>query len=68
MMTPVSSLSGSAQIIGLGFPMTYFRPISVGAFTKGLDFADLGSSILMLALFIPVLITLSLVLLPKQER
>jgi len=68
MMTPVSSLSGTAQIIGLCFPMTYFRPISVGTFTKGLGFADLGSSILMLMVFIPVLTAISLLLLPKQER
>ena len=53
MMTPVSSLSGMAQIIGLCFPMSYFRPISVGTFTKGLGFADLGSSILMLMLSFP---------------
>ena len=68
MMTPVSSLSGMAQIIGLCFPMSYFRPISVGTFTKGLGFADLGSSILMLMLFVPVLTTISLLLLRKQER
>ncbi len=35
MMTPVSSLSGMAQIMGRVFPMTYFVPISVGTFTKG---------------------------------
>jgi ribosome-dependent ATPase len=68
MMTPVSSLSGLAQIIGLCFPMSYYRPISVGAFTKGLGFADLGSSILILLLFIPILTTISLLLLRKQER
>jgi ribosome-dependent ATPase len=68
MMTPVSSLSGTAQIIGLGFPMSYYRPISVGTFTKGLGFSDLGSSILTLIVFIPVLITISLLLLRKQER
>ncbi|MTV15427.1 MULTISPECIES: ribosome-associated ATPase/putative transporter RbbA [Bradyrhizobium] len=68
MMTPVSSLSGTAQIIGLGFPMSYYRPISVGAFTKGLGFADLGSSILLLTLFIPVLTIISMLLLRKQER
>ena len=68
MMTPVSSLSGTAQIIGLGFPMTYYRPISVGTFTKGLGFGDLGSSILMLAVFIPVMTSISLMLLRKQER
>ncbi len=68
MMTPVSSLSGTAQIIGLCFPMSYFRPVSVGTFTKGLGFADLGSSILMLIVFIPVLTLASLLLLRKQER
>ncbi len=68
MMTPVSSLSGTAQIIGLLFPMTYFRPISVGTFTKGLGFADLGAAILMLSLFIPALTAISLFLLPKQEK
>lgn len=68
MMTPVSSLSGTAQLIGLIFPMTYYRPISVGTFTKGLGFSDLTSSILLLILFIPVLTVLSLWLLPKQER
>jgi len=67
-MTPVSSLSGTAQIIGLGFPMSYYRPISVGTFTKGLGFADLGSSILTLIVFIPVLTTISLLFLRKQER
>lgn len=68
MMTPVSSLSGTAQLIGLIFPMTYYRPISVGTFTKGLGFSDLTSSILLLILFIPALTVLSLWLLPKQER
>jgi ribosome-dependent ATPase len=68
MMTPVSSLSGMAQIIGLCFPMSYYRPISVGTFTKGLGFSDLQSSILMLAVFIPVLTTISMLLLRKQER
>ena len=35
MMTPVSSLAGVAAFMGRIFPMTYFLPISVGAFTKG---------------------------------
>lgn len=68
MMTPVSSLSGMAQLIGLCFPMSYYRPISVGTFTKGLGFADLWSSILMLVVFIPALTAISLMLLRKQER
>ena len=68
MSTPVSSLSGSAQIMGLGFPMTYFVPISVGTFTKGLGFHDLSGDLLTLLIFPPVLIGLSLLLLRKQER
>ncbi len=68
MRTPVSSLSGTAQIIGYGFPMSYYRPISVGTFTKGLGFQDLGSSLLTLTVFVPILTLLSLLLLRKQER
>jgi ribosome-dependent ATPase len=47
--------------------MTYFLPISVGAFTKGLGFYDLAGNLAGLALFIPVLTLLSLLLLKKQE-
>jgi len=68
MMTPVSSLSGVARIMGRAFPMTYFLPISVGTFTKGLGFADLGGTMAQLAVFIPVLTLISLLLLRKQER
>jgi ribosome-dependent ATPase len=68
MMTPVSSLSGAARIMGRAFPMTYFVPISVGTFTKGLGLADLGNDVVALIIFIPVLTTISLLLLRKQER
>ena len=68
MMTPVSSLAGEAQIMGRGFPMTYFVPISVGTFTKGLGFTDLVTDLAALAVFIPVLTLLSVLLLRKQER
>jgi ribosome-dependent ATPase len=68
MMTPVSSLAPGAQIIGRGFPMTYFVPVSVGTFTKGLGFADLSGDLLALAIFIPVFTLLGVLLLRKQER
>ena len=68
MMTPVSSLAGSAQLMGRAFPMTYFVPISVGTFTKGLGFADLGGNLAALALFVPILTLLNVLLLRKQER
>jgi len=68
MMVPVSSLTGMARTMGRLFPMSYFLPVSVGTFTKGLGFADLATNIGMLALFIPGLLALSLLLLRKQER
>jgi len=68
MMSPVSSLSGFAQVIGRAFPMSYFVPVSVGTFTKGLGFADLAVTLAELAAFIPILTILNLMLLRKQER
>ncbi len=68
MLAPVSSLSGFARILGRCFPMSYFLPISVGTFTKGLGFADLGFYLVALVVFVPILTTLSLLLLRKQER
>jgi ribosome-dependent ATPase len=68
MTVPVSSLSGMARIMGRLFPMTYFLPISVGTFTKGLGFSDLATNLAALAVFIPALTLLSLLLLRKQER
>ena len=54
--------------MGRVFPMTYFLPISVGTFTKGLGFGDLGGNLGSSRVFIPALTLLSLVLLRKQER
>ena len=68
MLVPVSALSGMAQIMGRLFPMTYFLPISVGTFTKGLGFHDLALDLAGLALFIPGLTLLSLLFLRQQER
>jgi ribosome-dependent ATPase len=67
MMTPVSSLAGIGAFMGRIFPMTYFLPISVGTFTKGLGFADLGGNLLALTVFALVLTLLSVVLLRSQE-
>jgi ribosome-dependent ATPase len=68
MMQPVSSLEGGAALIGQGFPTSYFLTISVGTFTKALGFPDLWLQFLALAAFLPVLTTLSVLLLKKQER
>ena len=68
MMTPVSSLTGAARLMGQAFPMSYFVPVSAGTFTKGLGFHDLGGDIAGLAVFVPVLLILNVLLLRKQER
>jgi ribosome-dependent ATPase len=64
---PVSSMTGGAAIMGRGFPTTYFREISVGTFTKALDFADLWVNHLALALFALALFAAALLLTGKQE-
>ena len=68
LQVPVSSLSPVAQIMGRVFPMTYFRPVAIGTFTKGLGFGDLAFNIAELSVFIPALLLISLVLLRRQER
>ena len=68
MLVPVSSLTGMARIMGRLFPMSYYLPVTVGTFTKGLGFTDLAANIGALALFIPALTLLNLLLLPKQQR
>ena len=45
--------------MGRAFPMSYFVPISVGTFTKGLGFLDLGADLAALAVFVPVLTLLN---------
>ena len=67
-LTPPSSLTGSAAVIGTLFPSTYFMNISVGTFTKALGFTTLSASFVALAAFIPVLTILSLAFLRKQEK
>ena len=68
MMVPVSSLKGFPAFMGHIFPMTYFVPICVGTYTKGLDFPDLIGRLGWLSLFVPALLLLSLLFLRKQER
>jgi len=68
MIDPVSSLEGGARFVGEIFPTTHFITLCRGTFSKALGFAELGSSLLPLALAIPVILGLSVVLLKKQER
>jgi ribosome-dependent ATPase len=67
MLVPVSSLAGAAWVLGALFPMSYYLPVSVGTFTKGLGFSDLVATLGALALFVPVLTLLAVALLRGQE-
>jgi ribosome-dependent ATPase len=67
LVIPVSSLTGSGRALGLAFPPAWYQPISVGAFTKGLGWADLWPNVLMLSGFCLIFFALSLVLLKKQD-
>jgi ribosome-dependent ATPase len=68
LLVPVSSLTGQGRLIGLLFPSGWFQPISVGAFTKGLTYSDLGLNVLVLVLFTACYFTASHIFLQKQER
>ncbi len=68
LLQPVSTLDGGARIFGTLWPTTYYMHASVGAFTKGLGPDGLLTDALALAAFIPVLIGLSVVGLPRQEK
>lgn len=67
MTVPVSSLEGIGHLVGQVYPTAHFLVISRGIFSKALGFADLHQEFLALAIAIPVLITLSALLLKKQE-
>jgi len=67
LLVPVSSLTGAGRVIGLMFPAAWFQPISVGTFTKGLGFSDLGFNALVLALFALGYLTAAHIFLKKQE-
>ena len=65
---PLSSLSGSAYAIGLGFPASWFQRISMGGFTKGLGLEDFSKEYAVLAAFSLGYLILASMLLKKQEK
>jgi ribosome-dependent ATPase len=68
MIQPVSTLEGSARLIGTLWPTTYYLHMSVGAFTKGLEFHDLIPDLVALIIFVPVFTLVAAMLLRKQEK
>lgn len=68
LLVPVSSLSGGARLMGLAFPSSWYQQVSVGAFTKALDFAELWTDIVVIVLIGLVYIGLAMLALRKQGR
>jgi ribosome-dependent ATPase len=67
-LMPVSSMSPDAQAIGRVFPSYYFQHISVGAFTKALDFHALSGELLALAAIAVAITALARAGLRTQQR
>ncbi|PZP56364.1 MAG: multidrug ABC transporter ATP-binding protein [Micavibrio aeruginosavorus] len=67
LLQPVNTLEGGARWIGTFYPTGYFMKISVGTFTKGLDFIALQPFLTSLAIFTPALLFVNVFLLRKQE-
>ncbi len=67
LFAPVSSLSGTAKILGLSFPSAWYQPITVGVFAKGLGMLDLWRNVVAILVIELAFLALSLLLLRKQE-
>ena len=67
MITPVSTQTGMARLIGSIYPTTYMLLISRGIFNKALNFVDLNFEILILAITLPIISAACIMLLKKQD-
>jgi ribosome-dependent ATPase len=67
LFAPVSSLSGTARILGLSFPSAWYQPVTVGVFAKALGFLDLWRNIAAITIVALAFLALSLLLLRKRE-
>jgi ribosome-dependent ATPase len=68
LLQPVSTLTGSAKVMGVIWPTSYYMHASKGVFTKGLGPALLMQDIIFLACCIPILWLVSVLALRKQEK
>ena len=68
LLQPVSTLAGSAKLMGTIWPTSYYMHASRGVFTKGLGADLLMQDVIVLACYIPVLWLVSTLALRKQEN
>jgi len=67
LFAPVSSLSGTAKILGLTFPSAWYQPVTVGVFAKALGFLDLWRNVAAITVIGLAFLVVSLLLLRKRE-
>ena len=68
LIDPVTSLEGSARLIGEIYPATHMITISRGVFNKALGFADLDAAFWAMAAALPVILGAAILAVRKQER
>jgi len=68
LLQPVSTLEGSARVIGTIWPTTYYMHSSVGAYTKGVAAGLMVRDLVVLAISFPILLAISMFGLKKQEK
>ncbi|MFT3922210.1 MAG: ribosome-associated ATPase/putative transporter RbbA [Myxococcales bacterium] len=68
LLQPISTLEGSAAVVGKLWPASYYMHASLGAYTKGLTPSLMLTDVWFLAACIPVLLAVSLAGLKKQEK
>ncbi|HVT07430.1 MAG TPA: ABC transporter permease, partial [Polyangia bacterium] len=68
LLQPISTLSGSAAVIGAIWPASYYMHSSLGAYTKGLGPGLMMQDILFMLACVPVLVIIGVAGLRKQER
>ena len=67
LINPVSSLVGVGAVIGRVYPEAHFLTICRGVFSKGLGFVSLAPDFMALLIAVPGILSLSILLLKKQE-
>jgi ribosome-dependent ATPase len=68
LLQPVSTLEGSARVMGTIWPTSYYMHSSLGAYTKGLGVDLMMADMVYLLCCIPVLLIVSTLGLSKQEK
>ena len=68
LLQPVSTLEGSARVMGTIWPTSYYMHSSLGAYTKGLGVDLMMADMIYLLCCIPVLLLVSTFGLSKQEK